>query len=100
MGNRKQPTPVPPGAIKPKAPPAPPEKRQSATQSYKAGLRGQVDRACYRKILKIANDILSKLPKSEGLGDTAAALMLAATAYSESAGQAHRLLEVSNDPQN
>lgn len=67
------------------------------TQQYKATLRAQVDRAGYRRILKLSNAILAKLPTSEGLGDTAAALMLAALAFSEGAGQAHRLLEVPDD---
>lgn len=99
MGDRKEPTPVDPSVAKPAAPPAPPSRRFSATQAYKADLRGQVDRACYRRISQIANDILAKLPKHEGLGDTAAALMLAATAFAESAGQAHRLLEIPRDEQ-
>jgi hypothetical protein len=98
MGDRKQPTPPPQGSQKPNLPPAPPAHRAyaigGATAAYKRNLRGQVDRACYRRIERIANDVLAKLPKSQGLGDVAAALMLAATAFAEAAGQAHRIVEV------
>lgn len=71
--------------------------QQSPTQDYKRSLRAQVDRAGYRRIEKIANEILAKLPKSEGLGDIAAGLMLAATAFSEAAPQAKRITEVPGD---
>lgn len=65
-----------------------------ATAAYKLNLRKQVDRACYRRIAVLTNDILAKLPKTAALGEVAAALMFAATAFAESAGQAQRLSEL------
>lgn len=98
MADRKQPTPPPPGAPKPDPPPPPPrrlsEAMDGATAAYKRNLRGQVDRACFRRIAGLSNDILAKLPKNAALGEVTAALMLAATAYAEAAGNAHRLTEL------
>lgn len=65
-----------------------------ATAAYKLNLRTQVDRACYRRIVGLTNEILAKLPKTAALGEITAALMFAATAFAESAGQAQRLSEL------
>lgn len=67
------------------------------TQEYKQQIREQVDRPCYRRIVRLSNDILKKLPARVPLGEVAAALMLAATAFSESAQAAQRLSQIPGD---
>ena len=72
------------------------DSRQSwtgATQQLKAQFRRQVDDATYRQIAQAAHDILGALPKKYPLGTLTAALMLAATAYAESAPHASKLIE-------
>ena len=65
-----------------------------ATQNYKRSLRSQVDRACYRRIAILTNEILQTLPRTAALGEVSAALMFAATAFAEAAGHAHRIVEL------
>ena len=66
-----------------------------ATQALKSHFRQQVDAATYQQIAQAAHDILGALPAKYPLGTLTAALMLAATAYAESAPNAARLVDES-----
>jgi hypothetical protein len=66
---------------------------KDATQDYKRRLRASVSDQDYQEIANASIQILRTLPPSVKLGNLAAALMLAATAFAEGGSQADRLIE-------
>ena len=63
-----------------------------ATADLKAQLRQQVDPVTYEDVLTAALRILEQVPDGIPVGTRAAALMLAATSFTESASQAAQLI--------
>lgn len=70
-----------------------PTEHVGETLRFKQVIRSNVDEATFREVVRTASRIIQRLPAGVKLGTTTAALMLAATAYAESAAAAKQLIE-------